>query len=160
MTDFFKSSNFKIALLKFCLFFVGILAADQAIKAVFLDGFHFDGEFISLILTFNKGVAFSMFAFLGENLKFIQIVIILGLLAYLFYEKKLFLNHAVEFGILAGAGFSNIIDRFIHGGVVDYVFWHKWFEFAVFNFADVMIDFAVVILIIRMMFDKNLKGKK
>ena len=53
-----------------------------------------------------------------------------------------------------------VIDRFIHGGVVDYVFWHKWFEFAVFNFADVMIDFAVVILIIRMMFDKNLKGKK
>ena len=40
-----------------------------------------------------------------------------------------------------------MLDRFIHGGVVDYVAWHKWFEFAVFNFADVMIDLAIVIFL-------------
>ena len=50
--------------------------------------------------------------------------------------------------MLAG-GCSNLLDRFISGGVVDYVAWHKWFEFAVFNFADVMIDLAVVIFIFQ-----------
>jgi signal peptidase II len=46
-----------------------------------------------------------------------------------------------------GAGFSNVYDRFIHGGVVDMVYWHCGFDFAVFNFADVMIDLAVVWLL-------------
>ena len=45
---------------------------------------------------------------------------------------------------MLGGAFSNIYDRFVHGGVVDMVFWHCGFDFAVFNFADVMIDIAVV----------------
>jgi signal peptidase II len=47
-------------------------------------------------------------------------------------------------GILIGAGLSNVYDRFNHGGVVDYIYWHCGFNFAIFNFADVMIDLAVV----------------
>ncbi|DAB32382.1 MAG TPA: signal peptidase II, partial [Sulfurospirillum sp. UBA11407] len=39
-------------------------------------------------------------------------------------------------------------DRFIHGGVVDYFYWHRWFEFAVFNFADVMINIAVALILL------------
>lgn len=152
-----KSPKFRTLLLNFFTFFILIFALDQLIKMAFLGGFRWDGEFFSLILTFNKGVAFSMFAFLGENLKFIQLALILGLLAWLIYEKELFKTHAIEFGILAGAGSSNIFDRFLHGGVVDYVFWHKWFEFAVFNFADVMIDFAVAVLLIRTFFAKKEK---
>ena len=110
-------------LIKFFTAFALIFALDQAIKMLFIGGFSWEGEYFSLVLTYNEGVAFSMFAFLGKWLKFIQL------------------------GALLGAGSSNIIDRFIHGGVVDYVFWHKWFNFAVFNFADVMIDLAVVLIL-------------
>jgi signal peptidase II len=49
---------------------------------------------------------------------------------------------------MVGAGLSNVADRFIYGGVVDYVYWHCGFNFAVFNAADVMIDIAVVWLLI------------
>ena len=42
---------------------------------------------------------------------------------------------------------GNILDRFTYGAVVDYFAWHYMFEFAIFNFADVMIDLAVVIII-------------
>ena len=133
--------------IKFILIFALVLGIDQFIKFIFLSGFRWDGEFFSLILTFNKGVAFSMFAFLGENLKFIQLGLILALAGYVFYDKKLFNAHWLPFGILLGGGVSNLLDRFIHGGVVDYVAWHKWFEFAVFNFADVMIDLAIVIFL-------------
>ena len=133
--------------IKFILIFALVLGIDQFIKFIFLSGFRWDGEFFSLILTFNKGVAFSMFAFLGENLKFIQLGLILALAVYVFMDKKLFNAHWLPFGILLGGGVSNLLDRFIHGGVVDYVAWHKWFEFAVFNFADVMIDLAIVIFL-------------
>ena len=133
--------------IKFILVFTLVLAIDQFIKFIFLGGFRWYGEYFSLILTFNKGVAFSMFAFLGENLKFIQLGLIGALAIYVFSQKELFSAHWLPFGILLGGGVSNVLDRFIHGGVVDYVAWHKWFEFAVFNFADVMIDLAIVIFL-------------
>ena len=60
----------------------------------------------------------------------------------------------IVLGIILGAGASNVLDRFIHGGVVDYVFWHKWFNFAVFNFADVMINLGVVIILLRLLIKK------
>ncbi|OQR40624.1 signal peptidase II, partial [Aliarcobacter cryaerophilus] len=39
--------------------------------------------------------------------------------------------------------------------VVDYFAWHYMFEFAIFNFADVMIDLAVVIIIIMQIRDSR-----
>ena len=96
-----------------------------------------------------------MFAFLGEYLKFVQILLIGGFFAYLYYEKTLLLQNPAIFGAIFGAGVSNLTDRFIHGGVVDYVFWHKWFEFAVFNFADVTIDVAIATLFLQFIFIKR-----
>lgn len=115
----------------------------------FLEGFRWQGEFFSLILTYNKGVAFSMFAFLEEYLKYIQLLLVGGLGMYLFFHKEILRMYALPIGIIAGAALSNIFDRFIHGGVVDYFFWHYGFEFAVFNFADVMIDVGVVLILYR-----------
>ena len=130
------------------LFFslVGVFIIDQNIKMLFVDGFRYYTECIDLILVYNKGVAFSMLSFLDEWLKYIQLVIVSGVLGYVFYLKKL--CYAFPAGLLLGGAFSNIYDRFIHGGVVDMVYWHCGFNFAVFNFADVMIDVAVVWLLI------------
>ena len=120
----------------------GIFIIDQNIKSLFVDGFRYYTDCIDLILVYNKGVAFSMFSFLAEYLKYIQLVLVFGVMGYVFYLKKL--CYAMPAGILLGAAFSNIYDRFIHEGVVDMVYWHCGFNFAVFNFADVMIDVAVV----------------
>ncbi|ATB68241.1 lipoprotein signal peptidase [Sulfurospirillum diekertiae] len=125
-----------------CIFFV-----DQLIKTFFLEGFRWEGSFFSLILTYNKGVAFSMFAFLEEYLKYIQLLLVGGLGIYLLFYKDILRNYSFSIGIISGAALSNIYDRFIHGGVVDYFFWHYGFEFAVFNFADVMIDFGVILIL-------------
>ena len=109
---------------------------------LFVDGLRYYTECIDFILVYNKGVAFSMFAFLDEYLKYIQLVMILGILGYVFYLKKL--CFAFPAGLMLGGAFSNVYDRFVHGGVVDMVYWHCGFDFAVFNFADVVIDIAVV----------------
>jgi len=124
----------------------GIFIIDQNIKQLFLDGYRYYGECIDLILVYNKGVAFSMFAFLAENLKYIQLLLVSCVLIYLIYLQKI--CYALPGGILLGGAFSNIYDRFVHEGVVDMVYWHCGFDFAVFNFADVMIDFAVLWILI------------
>ncbi|MDO5046720.1 signal peptidase II [Campylobacter sp.] len=134
-------------LIKFFIAFFVVFIADQLVKQIFLNGFSWRGEYFSLVLAFNKGVAFSMLAGLGEWLKFIQVALIASVFGYLLWQKELLQDHAIAIGILLGAGSSNILDRFIHGGVVDYVYWHKWFEFAIFNLADVMIDVAVCIIL-------------
>lgn len=130
------------------LFFTlaGIFIIDQNIKMLFVDGFRYYTECIDLILVYNKGVAFSMFAFLEEWLKYIQIVMVLGILVYVIKLNQL--CYAIPAGFLLGGAISNIYDRFIHGGVVDMVYWHCGFNFAVFNGADVMIDIAVVWLLV------------
>ncbi len=90
-----------------------------------------------------------MFAFLEEYLKYLQIVLIAALGIYLAMHRDVLLGHASAIGMIAGAALSNIYDRFIHGGVVDYFFWHYGFNFAVFNFADVMIDVGVLCILYR-----------
>ena len=123
-----------------------IFIADQAIKNVFVEGFRYYTNCIDLILVFNKGVAFSMFAFLAESLKWLQLALLTGVVGYTLWLKEN--RYLIPVGIMVGAGLSNVIDRFVHGGVVDYVYWHCGFDFAVFNFADVMIDIAVLWLFI------------
>lgn len=123
-----------------------VFMADQALKSIFLDGFRYYSDYIDLILVFNKGVAFSMFAFLADSLKWLQLALLAGVIGYTLWLKE---NHyLIPVGIMVGAGLSNVADRFMHGGVVDYVYWHYGFDFAVFNFADVMIDIAVLWLFI------------
>lgn len=120
----------------------GVFIIDQNIKTLFIEGFRYYTDYIDLILVYNKGVAFSMFSFLNEWLKYIQIVLVLFIMGYVYYLNKI--CYAFPAGLMFGGAISNIYDRFIHEGVVDMVFWHYGFDFAVFNFADVMIDVAVV----------------
>ncbi|MCK4737759.1 MAG: lipoprotein signal peptidase [Sulfurimonas sp.] len=121
---------------------IGVFIVDQNIKTLFVDGWRYYTDCVDFILVYNKGVAFSMFAFLDEWLKYIQIVLISGILIYIIHLKEV--CYAIPAGLMLGGAISNIYDRFIHGGVVDMVYWHCGFDFAVFNFADVMIDVAVV----------------
>ena len=130
----------------FALSFVGVFIVDQNIKNLFLDGYIYDSSCITFALTLNKGVAFSMLSSLGKDLKYIQIALVIAVVAYLFYKKDIFVKYSLPLGLLFGGGCSNIYDRFIHGGVVDYVYWHCGFDFAIFNFADVVIDISVAII--------------
>ena len=125
---------------------MGVFVADQALKTIFVEGFRYYTQCIDLILVYNKGVAFSMFAFLAESLKWIQLALLVGVVGYTLWLKQR--CYLLPIGVMVGAGLSNVADRFIHGGVVDYVYWHCGFNFAVFNAADVMIDIAVVWLLI------------
>nr|WP_232255275.1 signal peptidase II [Helicobacter pylori] len=136
-----------------------IFGVDQAIKHAILEGFRYESLVIDIVLVFNKGVAFSLLSFLEGSLKYLQILLILGLFIFLMHQKELFKSHAIEFGMVFGAGVSNVLDRFRHGGVVDYVYYHYGFDFAIFNFADVMIDVGVGVLLLRQFVFKQKQNK-
>jgi signal peptidase II len=141
--------------------FIGLFLIDQYIKFIFVDGYFLHGDCISLILAYNKGVAFSMFTFLEGNLKYIQIGIMLSGIIYLLFNKNVFKEYYLPISLLLAGGVSNIFDRFIHEGVVDYVYWHCGFNFAIFNLADVLIDISIVLILwISYQNDKKDKAKE
>ena len=135
----------------FFLVLLGTFIIDQNIKMLFVDGYYRAGECIDLALHYNKGVAFSMFAFLGPYLKWIQAALVMGILFVVFKEGYL-RRYAFPVGLLIGGALGNVYDRFMHEGVVDYVAWHCGFNWAVFNFADIAIDVAVVWILIMVYF--------
>lgn len=128
--------------------FITLFIIDQFIKYgfVFFD-WGYDGSVISLVLAYNYGVAFSMFAFLEGWLKYVQIGLLLGGAIYLYRNPAIFSTYFFPISLIFAGGVSNILDRFTYGGVVDYIFWHYKFEFAIFNFADIIIDIGVVLIL-------------
>ena len=135
----------------FLLVAIGTFIIDQNIKILFVEGYYRAGECIDLELHYNKGVAFSMFAFAGPYLKWIQSLLIVGIIYFVLKEGYL-KRYAFPVGLLIGGALGNVYDRFIHEGVVDYIAWHCGFNFAVFNYADVMIDIAVAWIIVMVYF--------
>lgn len=125
-----------------------VFIIDQAIKywATATNVF-IESSPISLVLAYNTGVAFSMFASFEGSLKYFQILLIAGIMVYLYKNAALFRAHHIPIALFFGAAISNICDRFTYGAVVDYIFWHYGFEFAIFNFADAIINCAVALLL-------------
>ncbi|AXH11227.1 signal peptidase II [Halarcobacter bivalviorum] len=143
------------------IIFISIFIFDQFVKYAFVNfSWEVDGPYMSLKLAYNYGVAFSMFAFLQEYLKYIQLVIALVATIYLVKNKEIFYKYFIPISILYAAGLSNILDRFTYGAVVDYFYWHYGFEFAIFNIADVMINLAVAIIIIMQILEAREEKKK
>ncbi|MWV62792.1 lipoprotein signal peptidase [Helicobacter saguini] len=157
----------------FLIILIILLLIDQAIKYILIDfvistqgiskdeidlhGFYMikDMPIISIALVFNTGVAFSFLTSLGEWLKYIQIALIFVIIAILYSQKELFRTHYIPFAMMLGGGLSNVLDRFLHGGVVDYIYYHFGFDFPIFNFADVVIDCGIAIFIWQVIFKKK-----
>ena len=137
----------KFAIFLFAL--VGVFFIDQGLKNLFyLQHFDWQSKCISLELHLNKGVAFSMLEFLGDKLKWVQLSLV-ALLVYLAYSEKWLQKYPLSLGLVAGGAVGNLYDRFSINAVVDYVYWHCGFNFAVFNFADVMIDVGIALIILQ-----------
>jgi len=142
------------------IIFVAVFIIDQVVKYGFANlSWGVNGSFMSLKLAYNYGVAFSMFSFLDEYLKYIQLFIVVLGSVYLFKNKHLFKDYYISIGLLYAGGLSNILDRFTYGAVVDYFYWHYKFDFAIFNFADVMINFAVAIIVFIQIRDSRREKK-
>jgi len=112
--------------------FLGILVFDQSSKILII-------KFFPDLIYKSRGV------FNCPGFIWMSYFIFLMVVFFLFFKKILFQNKTsiIIFGLVLGAGFSNIIDKAIYGGVLD---WLSLFSLK-FNLADFTLIIGGVILI-------------
>ncbi len=139
-----------------------ITLIDQVIKNILIFNFDFGDEvvlidnFFSITMLKNTGAAFSLF---DSNTIFLILVSIFALnLIYFFLIKgKNLLNfEKIILGVLIGGILGNLVDRVVHGYVIDYLDFSLFgFNYPVFNFADISIVVSIVLIIIMIYKGEN-----
>ena len=105
-------------------------------------------SFFNLVLTFNTGVSFSLFA--QSNPRWIlvgfSVAVCLGLGLWLWREPRPPL--VASFGLIIGGALGNVYDRIFYGAVVDFLDFHigGW-HWPAFNLADSAITLGALIFL-------------
>ena len=106
---------------------------------------------LNLTMVWNHGVTFGLLNELGAwshlILAGLAMVVVLGLLIWLRRAETMLA--AIAIGAIAGGAVGNVIDRLLHGAVVDFIHAHlggwSWY---VFNVADAAIVCGVLALLL------------
>jgi signal peptidase II len=115
--------------------------------------------FVSLRLTFNEGVSFSMFAADGTDARLILLAftacVTLAVGVYAFRSKGW---QRASLAVIVAGALGNLIDRAARGSVTDFLDLHfgDWHPF-VFNLADVWISLGVCLLLAAPMLSHDKK---
>ncbi len=110
-------------------------------------------SFFNLVLVFNRGVSFGMFAGQNQPLLLIAIaaIILSILLAWLWRNSSLMV--AIGIGFIIGGAVGNVVDRILYGAVVDFLDFHiNDLHWPAFNIADSFVFIGVVVLSVYSMF--------
>ena len=117
-------------------------------------------NFLNFRPVWNDGISFGMLQGYGNfgRISFIIIAISISLWIIL-YSKKLNMIGFVGYNMIAGGALGNVIDRLIHGKVIDFIDLHyKEYHWPTFNMADSFIFIGVLLFIYNEL--KVFKGKK
>lgn len=142
----FLNSNKKAAIL--IVIAVFLIVADRALKILALNIFRTDPliltDWLKLSLVINRNIAFSLPVY-GILLTLVLIVLIVGLIWYFvkMFKKQQTVQASLLFFVILGAS-SNLADRFLYAGVIDYINVEK---FTIFNLADAMILIGIILFI-------------
>lgn len=137
-----------------CIFSFILLLFDQIIK-IFLsnvmelnESFVLIKKFFSITLVHNKGAAFSILSGNRFLLIGIGIIAVVGIIYYLKKSDYLSKLDIFIYSFLIGGVLGNLIDRIVHGYVIDYLsFNFGTYYFPIFNFADICIVISVIFMI-------------
>jgi len=146
---------------RFWAVFLVVLAADQASKAWVTAhipaGTYFEPQppipvidgFFYFVNVSNTGAAWSMFA---QHTGLLALLGAAALLAVFFFRRQLELHKPLlqyTFGLMCGGILGNLIDRQVHGSVVDFLDFHlPHYRYPAFNVADSGITVGVMIYLI------------
>ncbi|HEY9637027.1 MAG TPA: signal peptidase II [Coleofasciculaceae cyanobacterium] len=95
----------------------------------------------------NTGAAFSLFSQGGGWLRWLSLLVSLGLIILAWFGPALNTFEQLGYSFILGGALGNGIDRFARGSVVDFLDF-RLINFAVFNLADVFINVGIVCLLI------------
>jgi signal peptidase II len=131
-----------------------VIAADQLTKAAMLARFA-PGEvlgltpFFNLVLTFNRGVAFSFLLDAPAWLLIVFAVVAAGIVSVLLVRSAGKPVLCTGLGLILGGALGNVIDRVRIGRVVDFLdFYVSGWHWPAFNVADSAISVGAVLLIL------------
>ncbi len=115
--------------------------------------------FIQLNYAENTGAAFGSFSGYTWILSVFTLVVIVAGLVYILRGKVKFGVEYVCIALILAGGLGNLIDRISRGFVVDYIE-PLFIDFAIFNFADILVTCSAVVLIIWMIYGIYKDAKK
>ncbi len=106
--------------------------------------------FLGFYLTYNEGIAFSMFS--GAN-NYLLIAFILSVSVFVVWlwrnlEAGRWISE-IGYALVLGGAIGNLVDRLVLGKVVDFIFFHTpvW-SFAIFNLADTFVSLGAAAIIL------------
>ena len=133
-----------------------VIAADQLTKFLIVSTFRL-GEslaltpFFDLVLVFNRGAAFGFLSDAGGWQHWFFVALALAISAWLIVMLK---HHAEEIllaaalALVLGGALGNLVDRLLHGAVVDFLYFHiSEHYFPAFNLADSAITVGVALML-------------
>ncbi len=117
--------------------------------------------FIQLNYAENTGAAFGSFSGYTWILSAFTLIVIVAGLVYILMGKLKFGVEYVCITLMLAGGLGNLVDRIFRGFVVDYIE-PLFIDFAIFNFADILVTCSAVVLIIWMIYKiiKDCKKEK
>jgi signal peptidase II len=136
---------------------LAVILLDQFTKTLILGYFHLGDSrtvlpFLNIVRVHNSGAAFSFLA--GASGWQRWFFVVLGLVAALFIVWML-ARHAGQrlfswsLSLILGGALGNVIDRLLHGHVVDFIqVHHRGWYFPSFNVADAAISVGAALLVI------------
>lgn len=148
---------------KIILVLIGIILIiiDQTAKFL-LSGRNFTliSNILDIKYSQNEGIAFGIFN--GDLLVIMAVTaVIIGFLIKLiinYFNKQKYL-YATSLILIVSGGISNFIDRLLRGSVVDYLN-ITFFNFPIFNIADMLITIGVLILFVLVVRDLIVPERK
>ncbi len=137
---------------------VVLVALDQVFKYLAVQFLREEPAFVlvdgifELVYVENTGAAFNILNNQRWFFIIVTSVVMLFLLAVILsgrYRRHPLLN--VSFVLVLSGGIGNLIDRIVHGYVIDYLYF-KWIDFPVFNFADCCLVIGAIFMLIFFFF--------
>ena len=135
-----------------------LVAIDQIIKLLVLEHLKPIGSltlidgFIQLNYAENTGAAFGSFSGKTTFLSIFTLAIIILGLIYLFIKKRKVDVEYICISLIISGGLGNLVDRIFRGYVVDYIE-PLFVDFAIFNFADILVTCSCIVLVIWLMYE-------
>lgn len=132
---------------------------DQIIKYLVETGMDYQQQidvlpFLALFRVHNDGIAFSMLSGMHDVALIALTIIVIGFVSYLWWSTSpdRWISRT-GFALIIGGAIGNLIDRSVHGYVIDYILFHlpSW-SFAVFNLADAYISVGAALVVIEELF--------
>ena len=136
-----------------------VFALDQAHKYWMLEVYRIADRgrvqitsFFDLVMAWNKGVSYGLFAQHSTTGRIVLISLSLVAVTALviWMANSLTRLAALSIGLIVGGALGNLTDRIVHGAVADFFHFHyAGFSWYIFNIADVAIVAGVIGLILE-----------